>query len=115
MVMKKAGLFFLSALIIVSTGQFFLSDALNNGLAKTPPMGWNNWNTFHENINETQIKQIADAMVTSGIKDAAYIYLTPDDNWIATSRDADGKLRADPVPFPSGMKALGDYIHSKGL
>ncbi|NLW30340.1 MAG: carbohydrate-binding protein [Fibrobacter sp.] len=115
MVMKKAGLFFLSALIIVSTGQFFLSDALNNGLAKTPPMGWNSWNIFHENINETQIKQIADAMVTSGMKDAGYIYLNLDDNWMATSRDADGKLRADPVRFPSGMKALGDYIHSKGL
>lgn len=113
--MKKTALFNLSVLIIVSTGRFFQADALNNGLAKTPPMGWNSWNIFHENINETQIKQIADAMVTSGMKDAGYIYLNLDDNWMATSRDANGKLRADPVRFPSGMKALGDYIHSKGL
>ena len=90
-------------------------SALNNGLALTPPMGWNSWNIFHENINETQIKQIADAMVSSGMKDAGYIYLNLDDNWMATSRDANGNLRADPTRFPSGMKALGDYIHSKGL
>lgn len=89
--------------------------ALNNGLALTPPMGWNSWNIFHENINETQIKGIADAMVSSGMKDAGYIYLNLDDNWMATSRDANGNLRADPTRFPSGMKALGDYIHSKGL
>nr|AQQ75132.1 GH27 [uncultured bacterium] len=89
--------------------------ALNNGLALTPPMGWNSWNIFYQNINETQIKQIADAMVSSGMKDAGYIYLNLDDNWMATSRDANGNLRADPTRFPSGMKALGDYIHSKGL
>lgn len=115
MVMKKTGLFLLSVLTFFSTGYFFQAEALNNGLAKTPPMGWNSWNIFHENINETQIKQIADAMVTSGMKDAGYIYLNLDDNWMATSRDANGKLRADPTRFPSGMKALGDYIHSKGL
>jgi alpha-galactosidase len=89
--------------------------APNNGLAKTPPMGWNSWNIFHENINENQIKGIADVMVSSGMRDAGYIYLNLDDNWMATSRDAQGNLRADPVRFPSGMKALGDYIHSKGL
>lgn len=89
--------------------------ALDNGLAKTPPMGWNSWNIFHENINENQIKEIADAMVSTGMKDAGYVYLNLDDNWMATSRDEHGRLRADPVRFPSGMKALGDYIHSKGL
>ncbi len=92
-----------------------LTLALNNGLALTPPMGWNSWNIFHENINETQIKQIADAMVSSGMRDAGYVYLNLDDNWMATSRDANGNLRADPTRFPSGMKALGDYIHGKGL
>ncbi len=115
MVMKKPGLFLLSVLTIASAGCFFQAKALNNGLAKTPPMGWNSWNIFHENINETQIKQIADAIVTSGMRDAGYIYLNLDDNWMATSRDANGKLRADPTRFPSGMKALGDYIHSNGL
>lgn len=89
--------------------------ALNNGLAKTPPMGWNSWNCFAQNINETQIKEIADALVSTGMKDAGYVYLNLDDNWMATSRDANGNLRPDPTRFPSGMKALGDYIHAKGL
>ncbi len=86
-----------------------------NDLAKTPPMGWNSWNIFHENIDENKIKEIADALVTSGMKDAGYVYLNLDDNWMANSRDVNGNLRADPTRFPSGMKALGDYIHSKGL
>lgn len=89
--------------------------AIDNGLLRTPPMGWNSWNIFHENINENQIKQIADIMVSSGMKDAGYIYLNLDDNWMATSRDGSGNLRADPTRFPSGMKSLGDYIHNKGL
>lgn len=90
------------------------NEAINN-LVKTPPMGWNSWNVFHENINEKQIKEIADIMVSSGMRDAGYIYLNLDDNWMAKSRDANGDLTHDPDRFPSGMKALGDYIHSKGL
>ncbi len=86
-----------------------------NDLVKTPPMGWNSWNVFHENINENQIKEIADVMVSSGMKDAGYIYLNLDDNWMAKTRNANGDLQADPTRFPSGMKALGDYIHEKGL
>lgn len=86
-----------------------------NDLVKTPPMGWNSWNVFHENINENQIKEIADVMVSSGMRDAGYIYLNLDDNWMAKTRDASGNLQADPTRFPSGMKALGDYIHAKGL
>ncbi len=114
--MLKTRLVFFSCIVIFLTaGKFFNANALNNGLARTPPMGWNSWNIFHENINEVQIKEIADAIVSSGMRDAGYIYLNLDDNWMATSRDANGKLRADPVRFPSGMKALGDYIHSKGL
>ncbi|MCK9183323.1 MAG: carbohydrate-binding protein [Fibrobacteraceae bacterium] len=91
------------------------SFAQINDLAKTPPMGWNSWNVFHENINEKQIHEIADVMVSSGMRDAGYIYLNLDDNWMAKTRDANGNLQADPTRFPSGMKALGDYIHSKGL
>lgn len=94
---------------------FSYVEALDNGSAKTPPMGWNSWNCFGENINEKQIKEIADVMASSGLKDAGYIYLNIDDNWMATSRDADGNLRSDPTRFPKGMKDLGDYIHSKGL
>ncbi len=92
------------------------TEAWDNGLAKTPPMGWNSWNIFHGDINETKIKQIADTMVSSGMKDAGYVYLNLDDNWMANpARDSNGNLRADPTRFPNGIKALADYVHAKGL
>jgi len=79
-------------------------------------MGWNSWNVFHGDIDEVKIKQIADAMVSSGMKDAGYEYIILDDNWMANpARDAEGNLIADPIRFPSGIKALADYIHSLGL
>ena len=84
-------------------------------LALTPPMGWNSWNYFAQDINEQRIKAIADAMVSSGMRDAGYEYLVLDDAWMAAERDAIGALQADPGKFPKGMKELGDYIHSKGL
>lgn len=87
----------------------------NNGLAKTPPMGWNSWNKFGCNINADLIKSTADAMVKSGMKDAGYQYINIDDCWMASSRDAQGKLQADPIRFPNGIKAVADYVHSKGL
>lgn len=85
------------------------------GLALTPPMGWNSWNTFACNINEKMIKEMADAMVSSGMRDAGYKYLILDDCWLAPTRDSLQNLQADPKKFPDGMKAIGDYIHSKGL
>jgi len=84
-------------------------------LALTPPMGWNSWNTFQTNISEKLVKDIADVMVSSGMKDAGYTYIVLDDGWMAKERDANGNLVADPVKFPSGMRALADYIHAKGL
>ena len=84
-------------------------------LVLTPPLGWNSWNVFHENINENQIKEVADAMVSSGLKDAGYVFLNLDDNWMDTKRDAQGNLQNNPRTFPSGMKALADYVHAKGL
>lgn len=100
-------------LVLVSS---ITSKALDNGLALTPPMGWNSWNVFHGDIDEVKIKQIADAMVSSGMKDAGYEYIILDDNWMANpARDAEGNLIADPIRFPSGIKALADYIHSLGL
>ena len=84
-------------------------------LAKTPPMGWNSWNTFGENINEALIKETADAMVATGMLDAGYEYLVIDDCWSMKERDKDGNLVADPAKFPNGMKAVADYVHSKGL
>jgi Alpha-galactosidase len=83
-------------------------------LAKTPPMGWNSWNKFACDINEEIIRGVADKMVESGLRDAGYVYLNLDDCWHG-KRDSLGFITADPVKFPSGIKALADYIHSKGL
>ena len=85
-----------------------------NGLALTPPMGWNSWNRFGCNIDENTIRAVADAMVSTGMRDAGYQYVVIDDCWQGR-RDADGNILADPAKFPSGIKALSDYIHSKGL
>ena len=83
-------------------------------LAQTPPMGWNSWNKFGCDINENIIKEIADAMVKTGMKKAGYEYIVIDDCW-QIDRDSNGNILADPERFPSGMKSLGEYIHSKGL
>jgi alpha-galactosidase len=83
-------------------------------LAPTPPMGWNSWNKFACNVSEQLIRDAADAMVSSGMKDAGYQYVVIDDCW-QTSRAADGTIVADAQRFPAGMKALADYVHSKGL
>lgn len=87
-----------------------------DGLALTPPMGWNSWNAFHENINEQQIREVADVMVSSGLRDAGYVYLNLDDKWMDDDgRDGSGNLVGDSERFPSGMAALADYVHEKGL
>nr|WP_245665883.1 cellulose binding domain-containing protein [Actinoplanes subtropicus] len=78
-------------------------------------MGWNSWNTFGCNINETLIRQMADAIVSSGMSDLGYKYVVVDDCWFNRNRDSSGNLQGDPSRFPSGMKALGDYLHGKGL
>ncbi|WP_320052285.1 glycoside hydrolase family 27 protein [uncultured Acetobacteroides sp.] len=83
-------------------------------LAKTPPMGWNSWNKFACNIDEKLIREIADAMVANGYKAAGYEYIVIDDCWHG-QRDSLGFIHPDPTRFPSGIKALADYVHSKGL
>jgi alpha-galactosidase len=85
-----------------------------NGLALTPPMGWNSWNKFACNVSEELIRRTAEAMVSSGMKAAGYQYVVIDDCW-QVGRDQQGSIQADPQRFPSGMKALADYVHSKGL
>jgi alpha-galactosidase len=90
------------------------AKAWDNGLALTPPMGWNSWNKFACNVSEDLLKSMADAMVSSGMKDAGYQYVVIDDCW-QVSRDANGNIVAEAQRFPSGIKALADYIHSKGL
>jgi alpha-galactosidase len=91
--------------------------ALENGLARTPPMGFNNWNTTacRAVFNESMIKSIADIFVSQGLRDVGYQYVNIDDCWALPQRNAQGNLVADPARFPSGMKALGDYIHARGL
>ncbi len=103
-------------------------NAQKPGWAVVPPMGWNSWNSFGGNINEKLIKGIADAMVSSGMKDAGYEYVVIDDCWqlgrsvspnnisvVTKGRDSNGKILADPVKFPNGIKYVADYVHSKGL
>jgi alpha-galactosidase len=85
------------------------------GLAQTPPMGWNSWNTFGTDINEKLVMEIADAFEKYNLKDAGYEYIVLDDGWMARERDADLKLVPDPVKFPNGLKVVADYVHSKGL
>src|SRR3954453_9844215 len=85
-----------------------------NGLALTPPMGWNSWNKFACNVNEQIVRDTTDAMVSSGMRDAGYHYVVIDDCWQGP-RDGNGFITADPQKFPSGMKALGDYVHARGL
>ena len=83
-------------------------------LAQTPPMGWNTWNKFGCNINEQLIRETADAMISTGMKDAGYEYINIDDCWHG-ERSPLGNIWPDKKRFPSGIKALADYVHSKGL
>jgi alpha-galactosidase len=107
--MRKVLLIFGIAISFLSTsGQKF------ENLAKTPPMGWNSWNKFGCNVSETLIMGMADAMVSSGMKDAGYEYVVIDDCW-QVSRDENGNIVADKEKFPHGIKYLADYIHEKGL
>jgi alpha-galactosidase len=85
-----------------------------NGLALTPPMGWNSWNKFACDVNEQVVRDTADAMASSGMRDAGYQYVVIDDCWQGP-RNADGVITADPQRFPSGIKALADYVHARGL
>jgi len=85
-----------------------------NGLALTPPMGWNSWNKFACDVNEQTVRATADAMFASGMRDAGYQYVVIDDCWHGP-RDANGFITADAQKFPSGIKALADYVHSRGL
>ncbi len=88
--------------------------ASGEGLALTPPMGWNSWNKFGCDVSEKLIRETADAQVATGLKDAGYQYLVIDDCW-QVKRDEKGRIVPDPDRFASGMKALADYVHGKGL
>ena len=83
--------------------------------AQTPQMGWNSWNKFGCDVSEALLKETADAMVASGLKDLGYNYINVDDCWQSNERDENGRVQADSTLFPNGMKAVADYVHSKGL
>jgi alpha-galactosidase len=85
-------------------------------LAATPPMGWNSWNLFGPAVSEGVVRETAEALVSSGLKERGYEYVVIDDCWsVKEGRDGNGDLMADPLKFPNGMKALADYVHSLGL
>ena len=84
-------------------------------LAQKPPLGWNSWNTFGPNISDALIREMADTLVSRGYRDAGYEYLVIDDCWSLRDRNDAGLLVPDPEKFPSGMKAVADYVHAKGL
>ncbi|KAB2035734.1 hypothetical protein ERO13_D04G150200v2 [Gossypium hirsutum] len=88
---------------------------LSNGLGMTPPMGWNSWNHFGCNIDEKMIRETADALVSTGLSKLGYEYVNIDDCWAEISRDDKGNLVPKKSTFPSGIKALADYVHKKGL
>ena len=89
--------------------------ALDDGLARTPPMGWSSWNHFGCDVDEWAVRATADAMARSGMRAVGYRYVNVDDCWMASERDARGRVQADPVRFPSGIAALADYVHRRGL
>jgi alpha galactosidase A-like protein/alpha galactosidase C-like protein/fibronectin type III domain protein/alpha-galactosidase-like protein len=89
--------------------------ALDDGLALTPPMGWNDWNAFGCNVSAQLVEQTAAAMVADGMKAAGYDYVNIDDCWAEPQRDANGNLVPNPTKFPDGIKAVADYVHSLGM
>jgi alpha-galactosidase len=113
-----------AAVLLVAAGAAFWfvdvrsaepAQALGNGLAKTPPMGWNDWNAYGCNVSETLVKQTADKIVSSGLAAAGYQYVNIDDCWMQSSRDANGNLQPDFSKFPDGISGTAAYVHSKGL
>ena len=109
--------FMFVVIAFAATPQWVFGQAGSAGpgrLALTPPMGWNSWNKFGCDVSEKLIREMADAIVTSGMKDAGYRFVNIDDCW-QVKRDANGAIVPDPDRFPNGIKPLADYVHSEGL
>ena len=92
-----------------------LTIKIGDLLALTPPMGWNSWNTFADQISDSLVRQIADSMVSTGMRDRGYQYINIDDLWQLVERDPDGNIQINRAKFPFGIKPVADYVHSKGL
>ena len=104
----------LAAVLVLASPVAARAQSASPPLAQTPPMGWNSWNHYGCEIDEALIRRTADAMVSSGLRDAGYVYVNLDDCWHG-ERDARRDIQPDAQRFPSGMKALGDYLHQRGL
>ena len=89
--------------------------SLDNGVARTPPLGWNSWNAFKGKLDEKIVKQTADLLVSTGLAAKGYIYVNMDDTWAEERDNITHKLIASTKKFPSGIPALASYVHSKGL
>jgi alpha-galactosidase len=104
-----------AAVPVVALATAAPAAALSNGLALTPPMGWNDWNSFGCNVSEQLVEQTADIMVSSGLRAAGYQYVNIDDCWMSSSRNSAGQLVPDPAKFPDGISGVANYVHGKGL
>jgi len=115
MIRRVFSIIFISIFLLTAISSSAQTKSRTGGvLAATPPMGWMSWNYFADKINEKDLREMADAMVSSGMLKAGYEYLFIDDGWQG-GRDNRNNIIADPAKFPSGMKAFADYVHSKGL
>jgi len=112
--MRRLALVAVIGTVVISAAAFRTTPMLDNGLARTPPMGWNSWNKFGCNVSDKLIREVADAISANGMRDAGYQYVTIDDCW-QVARTSQGVIVADSVRFPQGIKALADYVHGKGL
>ena len=110
--MRLSAALSVAVLILGSVAATAQTPTSSEAVAQTPPMGWNSWNYFHGNVTEQDIREAADALVSSGMRDAGYVYVNIDDTWEG-QRDANGVLHPN-SKFPD-MKALADYVHARGL
>lgn len=104
-----------SALLVGLAAPAVARPGLDNGLAAAPPTGWNDWNAFGCGVDQQLVEQAADALVSTGMRDAGYQYVNIDDCWALPDRDANGGLVADPAKFPDGVAKLADYTHARSL
>lgn len=112
---RKTHYLLTSFLVLLLLSKGTVVFAQGNGLALTPPMGWSSWYPFVDTINEKKIMETADALVSTGLRDAGYNIVQLDDGWMAKTRDEQGRISADKERFPRGMKFLADYLHARGL
>jgi alpha-galactosidase len=112
--MKRPLMLFVIIASLLTAVSYAQENGVSKGLALTPPMGWNTWNKFACNVSDELVRGMADAVVKSGMKEAGYQYVVIDDCW-QVARDANANIVVDPQRFPHGMKAVADYIHSRGL